>query len=282
MPARILLGSPLAESILRDLKKDVKKLDPHLAIVQVGDDEASTVYIGKKLSACEGVGMAASHVHLPKSSSKKKVIAVVETLNAEPDITGILVQLPLPSSLAESTDDILKTIDPKKDVDGLTARNLGKLFIAKEYEHLPPATPAGIIRLLEHERIPLSGMHAVVVGRSNLVGKPLAAMLLNRGATVTVCHSKTKNLASFTRQADLLVSAVGKANLITAEMVKPGAVVIDVGVSRGKDGLQGDVDFAAVKAIAAAITPVPGGVGPMTVASLLQNCVTAKRRQLNT
>jgi methylenetetrahydrofolate dehydrogenase (NADP+)/methenyltetrahydrofolate cyclohydrolase len=176
--------------------------------------------------------------------------------------------------------DIIRAIDPKKDVDGFGAYNLGKMFLSKDFEHLPPATPSGIVTLLTHYNIPIVGKHAVIVGRSNIVGKPLAMMLLNRDATVTICHSKTKNLKELTLQADILVAAVGSPDIITADMVKPGAVVIDVGTSRNAEGkIAGDVDFDAVQTIASAITPVPGGVGPMTVASLIRNCVRAKERQ---
>lgn len=281
MPARLLTGTELADSILEGLRKDVKELDPHLVIVQVGDNPESTVYIEKKLKACEKIGMTATHLHLPENVSFEKLIEDVEKLNLEPDISGILLQLPLPGKLKDRTPEVLRVLDPKKDVDGLTARNLGKTLISKEYEHLAPATPAGVIRLLEHYKIPLQGINAVVVGSSDLVGKPLAMMLLNRGATVTICNIHTKDLASHTRQADLLCTAVGKPNLITGDMVKPGAVVIDIGTTREKDVLKGDLDFEAVFQIASAVTPVPGGVGPMTVASLLQNCVTAKKRQVS-
>jgi methylenetetrahydrofolate dehydrogenase (NADP+) / methenyltetrahydrofolate cyclohydrolase len=194
-------------------------------------------------------------------------------------VTGFIVQLPLPDQLQKHVPQIIRAIDPKKDVDGFGAYNLGKLLLSRDFEHLPPATPSGIVMLLEHFKIPVEGKHVVIVGRSNIVGKPLALMLLNRDATVTICHSKTTNLAEQTRQADILVAAVGKANLITAAMVKEGAVVIDVGMNRSSGKLCGDVDFDSVEKKASAITPVPGGVGPMTVASLLRNCVRAKERQ---
>lgn len=280
MSARLLTGTELANSILEGLKADVKKLDPHLVIVQVGSNAESSVYIEKKLAACKKIGMSATHLHLPATISFQKLVSDIEKLNAEPDISGILIQLPLPGKLKDRTPEILRALDPKKDVDGLTARNLGKTLIAKEYEHLAPATPAGVIRLLEHYKIPLKGTNAVVVGSSDLVGKPLAMMLLNRGATVTICNIHTKDLALHTREADLLCTAVGKPHLITADMVKKGAVVIDIGTTRGPNGLVGDVVFQAVSQIASAVTPVPGGVGPMTVASLLQNCITSKRRSL--
>ncbi|MFA7682025.1 MAG: bifunctional 5,10-methylenetetrahydrofolate dehydrogenase/5,10-methenyltetrahydrofolate cyclohydrolase, partial [Candidatus Peribacteraceae bacterium] len=206
----------------------------------------------------------------------------VDELNADADVSGFIVQLPLPAHLEKYVPQVIRAIDPHKDVDGFHAYNLGKMFLSKEFEHLPPATPSGIIALLEHYAIPVEGKHAVIVGRSNTVGKPIAIMLLNRSATVTVCHRHTQDLPFFTKQADILIVAVGKHNLITADMVKPGAVVIDVGMNRTEEGLKGDVDFEAVKEIASAITPVPGGVGPMTVASLIQNCVRAKERQMQT
>ena len=223
--------------------------------------------------------MRHEHQHLKETTTLKELLTLIHELNDDPDVSGFIVQLPLPSHLQPHVPEIIRIIDPKKDVDGFTAYNIGKMFLSPEFEHLPPATPAGVISLLEHYRIPIEGKHAVVVGSSNLVGKPLAVMLLNRLATVTVCHIKTVDLASHTRQADILCSAVGKANLITAAMVKPGAVVIDIGISKDEEGLHGDVDFQAVKEIASAITPVPGGVGPMTVASLIRNCVRAKERQ---
>jgi methylenetetrahydrofolate dehydrogenase (NADP+)/methenyltetrahydrofolate cyclohydrolase len=204
----------------------------------------------------------------------------IESLNSDTDVTGFFVQLPLPAHLAEHEPKIIKAIDPMKDIDGFGAYNLGKVFLSKDFEHLPPATPSGIIRLLEHFDIDIEGKHAVVVGRSNTVGKPLAIMLLNRNATVTICHSKTKDLAEQIGQADIVIAAVGKPKMITADMVKEGAVVVDVGIHRTDDGLCGDTDFEALKSKVSAISPVPGGVGPMTVASLIRNCVTAKERQM--
>ncbi len=280
MPAMLLTGTDLANSVLEGLRGDVQKLDPHLAIMQIGYDEASTVYIGRKLDACKKIGMRATHVHLAEKVSFAEVVATLHELNADSDVSGILIQLPLPEALKSQTPEILRELDPAKDVDGLTARNLGKTLIAAEFEHLAPATPVGVIRLLEHYGIAIEGAHAVVVGASDLVGKPLAMMLLNRGATVTVCHILTKDLASHTRQADVLCTAVGKPGLITGDMVKQGATVIDIGITRDNEQLRGDVDFAEVATVAGAITPVPGGIGPMTVASLLVNCVTAKKRQM--
>lgn len=279
MFALLLSGRPVADALLESLKADVKKLNPKLVIVQIGNDPASASYIKQKLKSCEAVGLRNEHRYLNDKTTMKELMKTIDELNADPDVTGFIVQLPLPGDLQKNVPQIIRAIDPKKDVDGFTAYNIGKMFLSTDFEHLPPATPAGVIELLNFYKIPIEGKHTVIVGHSNLVGKPLAVMLLNRLATITVCHIKTKDLASHTRQADILCTAVGKANLITKDMVKPGAVVIDIGVSRVGNKLCGDVDFDAVKEIASAITPVPGGVGPMTVASLIKNCVTAKKRQ---
>jgi len=280
MPARIIDGTAIADRILDGLKPHVKRLDPKLVIVQVGNDSASDSYIRKKLESSEKIGMRHEHLHFESDTSFEKLVETIHALNEDADVTGYIIQLPLPGSLQEKEPQLFREIDPYKDIDGFTAYNLGKMFLAREFEHLPPATPAGIITLLEHEDISIEGKCAVVVGHSNIVGKPLGTMLLNRNATLIQCHKYTKDLAHYTRQGDILVSAVGKANLITADMVKPGAVVIDVGMNRSDGKLVGDVDFDAVKEIASAITPVPGGVGPMTVATLLRNCIRAKERQL--
>lgn len=279
MSALLLSGRPVADALLESLKADIKKLNPKLVIVQVGEDPASASYIRQKLKSCEAVGLRHEHRHLDEKATIKELLHTVDALNKDPDVTGFIVQLPLPGALQSSVPDVIRAIDPQKDVDGFGAYNLGKMFLSKEFEHLPPATPSGVIEMLKFYDIAVEGSHAVVVGRSNIVGKPLAVMLLNRGATVTVCHSKTKDLKSQTLQADILCAAVGSAKMITADMVKPGAVVIDIGVSRLDGKLCGDVDFDQVKEVAKAITPVPGGVGPLTVASLIRNCVTAKKRQ---
>jgi methylenetetrahydrofolate dehydrogenase (NADP+)/methenyltetrahydrofolate cyclohydrolase len=280
MSPLLLSGREASQKILADLKPKIAKLDPKLVVLQVGDDAGSSSYIVQKMKSCAEVGMRSEHCHLSAGTTLEELLEKIEKLNADPDVTGFIVQLPLPSHLDPHVPKITRAIDPKKDVDGFGAYNLGKMLLSREFEHLPPATPAGIIMLLEHYKIPVAGKHAVIVGRSNIVGKPLSVMLLNRDATVTVCHSKTKNLSSMTKQADILVAAVGKAAMITADMVKRGAVVIDVGVNRTSKGLTGDVDFEAVKDVASAITPVPGGVGPMTVCSLIKNCVRAKERQI--
>jgi methylenetetrahydrofolate dehydrogenase (NADP+)/methenyltetrahydrofolate cyclohydrolase len=276
---QILSGREAADALLGTLSEQVSQLDPKLVVVQVGDDPASASYIKQKMKSCEKVGMRHEHKHLPADTTREQLFSLIEQLNADPDVTGFIVQLPLPDHLQPLVPQVIRAIDPKKDVDGFGAYNLGKVLLSREFEHLPPATPSGIIALMEHYKIDPAGKHVVVVGRSNIVGKPIALMLLNRDATVTVCHSRTPDLGVITRQADILIAAVGKPKLITADMVKDGVVVIDVGMSRTKDGLTGDVDFAGVEPKASAITPVPGGVGPMTVAGLLRNCVRAKERQ---
>jgi methylenetetrahydrofolate dehydrogenase (NADP+) / methenyltetrahydrofolate cyclohydrolase len=279
MSAKLLSGTDAAKALLDDLKPKIKELNPKLVIVQVGTEAASDSYIKRKIKTCEEVGLDAGHVQLPFETLFEALHEKIEELNSDPNVTGFIVQLPLPPHLTQMLPIILRSIDPRKDVDGFTAYNLGKTFLSTEFENLPPATPAGIITLLEHYDIPIAGKHVVIVGRSNIVGKPLAVMMLNRDATITICHRHTADLKEQTLQADILVSAVGHPGLITADMVKKGATVIDVGVSRTDEGeLKGDVDFDAVKDIASAITPVPGGVGPMTVASLIRNVVRAKER----
>ncbi|MBM3231002.1 bifunctional 5,10-methylenetetrahydrofolate dehydrogenase/5,10-methenyltetrahydrofolate cyclohydrolase [Candidatus Peregrinibacteria bacterium] len=280
METLLLDGKKAAEALLDFLKPLVETLDPKLVVVQVGDDPASESYIRQKVKSCTEIGMRNEHMHVPKDTSLDQLLEIVGRLNNDPDVTGFFVQLPLPEHLERHTPQIIRAIDPKKDIDGFGAYNLGKVFLSKDFEDLPPATPSGIVRLLEHYKIPVAGKHAVIVGRSNTVGKPLAIMLLNRDATVTVCHSKTKNLGDMTRKADILIAAAGKAKLITADMVQQGAVVIDVGIHRIDGALCGDTDFEALRKKVSAITPVPGGVGPMTVASLLRNCVRAKERQM--
>ncbi len=281
MTAQLLTGAPVAEKMFEQLKTKVAALDPKLVIVQVGDNAASESYIKQKLKSCVVVGMRSEHVHLPADTSKDALFSVIQKLNNDPDVTGFIVQLPLPGHLQKFVPQVIREIDPKKDVDGFTAYNIGKTLLAKEFEHLPPATPSGIIELLDFYGLGnVEGKEVVIVNHSNVVGKPLAVMLLNRNATVTVCHAFTKDLASHTLRADILVSAVGKPKLITKDMVKKGAIVIDVGTSRVDGKLIGDVDFDAVKEVASAITPVPGGVGPLTVASLIRNTVRAKQRQI--
>ncbi|MDD4318912.1 MAG: bifunctional 5,10-methylenetetrahydrofolate dehydrogenase/5,10-methenyltetrahydrofolate cyclohydrolase [Candidatus Peribacteraceae bacterium] len=279
MSATILSGKDASSALLASLKDKVKELDPKLVVVQVGNDPASDSYIRQKMKSCEAVGMRHEHIHLPDTTTRNELFDLIDRLNKDDDVTGFIVQVPLPGKLEDAVPDVIRTIDPSKDVDGFGPTNLGNLFLGGEFEAFPSATPGGIIAMLEHYKIDVDGKHCVVVGRSNIVGKPLAVMLLNRGATVTVCHRGTKDLAAQTRQADLLFSAVGKPGLITKDMVKPGVIIIDVGTTRTDAGIKGDVDFDAVKEVASAITPVPGGVGPMTVASLIRNCVRAAEKK---
>lgn len=279
MSALILSGTEPADAILESLKNDVTLLNPKLVIVQVGEDPASASYIKKKLESATKIGMRHEHLHLRENLTQSELFAHIKTLNEDDDVTGYIIQLPLPDHLASIQPQLFREIDPYKDVDGFTAYNLGKMFLAPEFEHLPPATPAGVIALLEYYKIPVQGLHAVVVGASNIVGKPLAVMLMNRGATVTVCNEFTKDLGAQTLQADIVISAVGKPGLISKDMIKEGTVVIDIGITATPDGLKGDV-APDVADIASSMTPVPGGVGPMTVTSLLKNCVTAKKRQM--
>ena len=248
---------------------------PGLSVVIVGEDPASQVYVRNKARACEEVGFD-SHVYaLPASTTEEELLALIDRLNTDPTVHGILVQLPLPKHLDETA--VLLRIDPKKDVDAFHPYNVGQLTIGNPT--FLPCTPAGVMELLRRSGIDPAGKHCVVVGRSNIVGKPMALLLLAANGTVTVCHSRTRDLAAVTRSADILVVAIGRAKFITADMVKPGAVVIDVGMDRDENGkLCGDVDFDAVEPVASAITPVPGGVGPMTITMLLRNTLTAAKK----
>ena len=248
---------------------------PGLAVVIVGEDPASQVYVRNKALACEQVGFYSEVHRLPAETKQEELNALVDRLNADGKIHGILVQLPLPKHLDET--EVLLRIDPSKDVDAFHPYNVGKIMIG-DYDFLP-CTPAGVMALLERSGIDPAGKNCVVIGRSNIVGKPMAMLLLHANGTVTICHSRTKNLSEVTREADILVVAIGRADFVGADMVKPGAVVIDVGMNRREDGkLTGDVNFAEVEPIASAITPVPGGVGPMTITMLLQNTLTAARK----
>ncbi len=247
---------------------------PGLAVIIVGENPASQVYVRNKKKACEEVGFYSVVYELPEATEQSELNALVDRLNADERIHGILVQLPLPKHLDET--EVLLRIDPAKDVDAFHPYNVGKIMIG-DYSFLP-CTPAGVMALLERTGVEISGKKCVVIGRSNIVGKPMAMLLLHANGTVTVCHSRTKDLAKETREADILVVAIGRADFVTADMVKPGAVVIDVGMNRRADGkLTGDVDFASVEPVASAITPVPGGVGPMTITMLLQNTLTAAK-----
>lgn len=274
---KIIDGKACAEHCRNALKERVenlksRKITPGLAVILVGNNPASQVYVKNKIIACEKLGIFSQKIALKEETNEAELLSHIHQLNQNPNIHGILVQLPLPQQISEEA--ILKAIAPQKDVDGFHAQNLGALV--QNTKALVACTPKGIMRLLDEEKIEIEGKHAVIIGRSTIVGKPLALLLINRGATVTVCHSKTKNLAAHTQNADILIVAIGRANFVTQEMVKKGAVVIDVGINRLANGkLAGDVDFESVKNKAAAITPVPGGVGPMTIAMLMENTVFA-------
>ena len=274
-------GKAISAQIREEIKEATaafvaeKGYAPGLAVVIVGEDPASQVYVRNKALACEQVGFYSEVHRLPAQTKQEELNALVDKLNADEKIHGILVQLPLPKHLDET--EVLLRIDPKKDVDAFHPYNVGKIMIG-DYDFLP-CTPAGVMALLERSGIDPAGKNCVVIGRSNIVGKPMAMLLLHANGTVTICHSRTKNLAEVTREADILVVAIGRADFVGADMVKPGAVVIDVGMNRREDGkLTGDVKFEEVEPIASAITPVPGGVGPMTITMLLQNTLTAAKK----
>jgi methylenetetrahydrofolate dehydrogenase (NADP+)/methenyltetrahydrofolate cyclohydrolase len=280
MPARILDGKALAAQLRASVKPGVERLAarsirPGLAVVLAGEDPASQTYVRNKIKACADTGVHSDLHQLPGDVAEAALLDRVRMLNQDPRVHGILVQMPLPKQIRAAT--VLEAISPAKDVDGFHPANLGALVAG--LAGVVPCTPAGIMRMLAAEGVVLEGRSAVVLGRSTIVGKPMALLLLQRDATVTVCHSRTARLADVTRQADVLVAAVGRARFVTAAMVKPGACVIDVGVNRLEDGrLAGDVDFAAVREVAGLLTPVPGGVGPMTVAMLIHNAVNAALR----
>ncbi len=250
---------------------------PGLAVIIVGEDPASKVYVGRKEAMCQELGMHSEKFALPEETTQEELVALVEKLNQDEKIHGILVQLPLPKHLDEKS--VINTIRPEKDVDAFHPVNVGKIMIG-DYDFVP-CTPAGIMELIAESKVEIEGKTCVVIGRSNIVGKPMSMLLLHKNGTVTTCHSRTKNIKEITKTADILVAAVGRANFVTEDMVKPGAVVIDVGMNRLDDGrLVGDVDFENVEKIAGAITPVPGGVGPMTIAMLMQNTFTAAKNTL--
>jgi methylenetetrahydrofolate dehydrogenase (NADP+)/methenyltetrahydrofolate cyclohydrolase len=275
--AQLIDGKVISKAVKEQVRARVEALiakgvRPGLATVLVGDDPASHVYVRNKQRTCEELGMHTVGHNLPATTSESDLLALIKRLNDDPAIHGILVQLPLPKPLR--SEPILNAVSPDKDADGLHPFNMGKLLMGEP--RFVPCTPAGVMAMLDYHKLPIEGKTSVVVGRSNLVGKPAALLLLHRHATVTVCHSKTPNLAEVCRRADILVAAIGKAHFVTADMVKDGAVVIDVGINRLPDGkLVGDVDFAAVAPKASWITPVPGGVGPMTIAMLMQNTMLA-------
>ena len=268
-------GKVISQAVKDELKERVKSegIDASLAVIQVGTDPASTVYVGNKKKACEYIGIRSLAFELPEETSEEELLELVRELNEREDVDGILVQLPLPAHMDE--DKVIRTIDPKKDVDGFHPQSVGALSIGQP--GFVSCTPAGIIQLLKRSGVEIEGKECVIVGRSNIVGKPMALLMLRENATVTICHSRTKHLKEVTKRADILIVAIGKPKFITKEYVKEGAVVIDVGIHRNENGkLCGDVDFEDVEPMTSAITPVPGGVGPMTIAMLMNNCVEAK------
>lgn len=279
--ATIIDGKAVSAQVRAQAAQEVAQLKeqgihPGLAVVIVGDDPASRVYVNNKKKACAEIGIHSEEYALRAETTQEELLNLVENLNHKKEINGILVQLPLPKHLDEKA--VIKAIDPIKDVDAFHAENVGRIMIGDF--HFLPCTPAGVMELLHSANIEVSGRHCVVIGRSNIVGKPMAMLLLHQNGTVTICHSKTKNLSEICLSADILVAAVGIPKFVKADMVKPGAVVIDVGMDRDENGkLCGDVDFAQVEPIASYITPVPGGVGPMTIAMLMKNTITAAKIQ---
>ncbi len=282
MSAVILDGKALAARITDELKERAARLAEHsrkpgLAVILVGDDPASNIYVRNKIRACEKVGIESLEYRLPASTSEEALLAQIRELNENPAVDGILVQLPLPAHI--SSEKVIATISPEKDVDGFHVQSAGALMTGRR--GFLPCTPYGVMKIIDSAGYDLKGKHAVVVGRSNIVGKPQALLLLSRHATVTITHSKTPDLAAFLKQADVVVAAVGRAKLITGDMLKPGALVIDVGMNRDENGkLCGDVDFESAREVAGWITPVPGGVGPMTIAMLMTNTVEAAEKHL--
>ena len=278
---QLIDGKDLAKNIRQELKKENDKLkekgiNAKLAVILVGDDSASKIYVKNKSKACNDVGIEFEEILLDSNTTMDKLLNVIENLNLREDINGILLQSPIPKEL--NIQEAFEKIDYRKDVDGFNPINVGKLMIGQD--GFIPCTPYGIVRMLEEYNIPVEGKNAVVIGRSNIVGKPLSQCLLNKNATVTVCHSRTKDIKNITKNADILISAVGKLNMVTEDMVKDGAVVIDVGMNRKENGkLAGDVDFENVKEKTSYITPVPGGVGPMTIAMLMNNVIKATKQQ---
>ncbi len=281
--AKIIDGKVISQAVKDEVAAEVavlknKGVTPGLAVIIVGDDPASRVYVNNKKKACEQLGMFSVEYTMPANTTEEELLSLIKDLNCDPQINGILCQLPLPKHLNEEL--VINTIIPEKDVDAFHPQNVGKIMLG-DYDFLP-CTPAGIMEMLKYENIDITGKNCVVIGRSNIVGKPMAMLLLHKNATVTICHSKTQDLAGVCRQADILVAAVGRANFVTADMVKEGAVVIDVGINRLENGkLCGDVNFAEVEPKASYITPVPGGVGPMTIATLMKNTLTAAKRHNN-
>lgn len=275
MSAEVVDGKLVSQKLRTQMKDRVnslmlKNIKPGLAVILVGDNPASQVYVRNKIRACESIGVQSTVIRLAKNCSEQSVLDELMRLNSDPVINGILVQLPLPKHIDENK--ILETIKPEKDVDGFHKLNVGAMVTGNAQFY--PCTPHGVMKLLDYYNVPIEGQHAVVIGRSNIVGKPMALMLLERGATVSICNSKTPDVSIFTRQADIVVAAVGRVDVLTGKMVKPGAAVIDVGINRLQDGsLVGDVDYDSVRRVAGFVTPVPGGVGPMTITMLLENTI---------
>ena len=279
--ARIISGKDVAAKLRENLSATVKaeKLTPGLAVILVGDDPASQVYVRNKMTACEKTGIKSFEHRLPASSSREDIAGLIDALNKDAQVHGILLQLPLPATLADVQEDLVQMIAPEKDVDGLTVTNAGKLILGHKGGMIP-CTPQGSLLLIKEVQPDLTGMHAVIIGRSNLFGKPMGQLLLAENCTVTQCHSRTRDLPEICRRADILIAAVGRAKMVKGNWIKQGAIVIDVGINRSEDGtLCGDVDFNEAAGIAGAITPVPGGVGPMTSACLMQTTVNAARKQ---
>jgi methylenetetrahydrofolate dehydrogenase (NADP+)/methenyltetrahydrofolate cyclohydrolase len=275
--ARVIDGKAVAAAVRQEVASGVAEFQrehgrtPGLATVLIGEDEASAVYVGSKHRACEEVGMRSIGHTLPVDTTQEEAVALIEQLNADPDVSGILCQLPVPEHL--DGPELTNRIIPEKDIDGLTVESAGRLAIGMV--GLRPCTPLGVMRLLQEAGADLDGAEAVILGRSNLFGKPMGRLLVEADATMTICHSHTRDLPAACRRADVLIAAVGRPRMVEGDWIKPGATVIDVGITRTKDGLVGDVDFDAAMEVASAVTPVPGGVGPMTIACLLQNTLQA-------
>ena len=277
---KILDGKALANLLGENLKEKVKNLKaegitPHFCVINIGDDTASKIYVRSKKRKAEKLGIIQDIYQIPADTKQPEVLDLIDKLNTDPEINGLMVQMPTPEQI--NADELLARIDPNKDVDSLTPANVGRLWLKDHF--VEPATAEGIMALLKHYEIPLNGKNVVIIGRSNIVGKPLAALMLEKNATITIAHSKTQNLASLTKRADVIVSATGEPCLIKADMVKDGVIVVDVGINRVNGKLVGDVDFDAVKEKASYITPVPGGVGPLTVQFLMEAVVNLTRRQ---
>lgn len=279
MSAKILYGKPYADKIKQEVKEyiDTNNAKVGLSVILVGDDPASQVYVKNKEKACNELGIVSTTVRMKENSTKEEILAEIDKLNKDHSVHGILVQLPLPKHLTQYENEILEAIVPEKDVDGFLPINVGRLNIGEDC--ITPCTPTGVIKMLEMENIGFEGKHAVVIGRSNIVGKPMAQLLLQKNCTVTVCHSRTKNLKRITKMADIVVVAVGKPNFLTEDMIKQNAIVVDVGINRVDGKLVGDVNFPMVEMKAGYITPVPKGVGVLTIAMLMHNTLKAYKMQ---